>query len=84
MGPPPSRRASETNAAGCGGFRKHHASPVPHLPLHATHPLERGRDIHTIQKLMGYKDIQTTAIDTLLSAARRTYMGQYAGQYELS
>jgi site-specific recombinase XerD len=44
--------AGVTKAASCHTFR--HAF--------ATHLLERGQDIHTIQELLGHQDVSTTMI----------------------
>lgn len=43
-----------------------HKSATPHTFRHsfAIHRLERGQDIHTIQELMGHRDVKTTRIDT--------------------
>ncbi|MFN5194028.1 MAG: tyrosine-type recombinase/integrase [Cyanobacteriota bacterium] len=45
------------------GIRK---PATPHTFRHffATHLLERGQDIRTIQELMGYRDVNTTMIYT--------------------
>ncbi len=48
------RRAGLTRPAGCHTFRHGFA---PHL-------LEDGYDIHTVQELLGHKDVGTTLIST--------------------
>ncbi len=55
--------AGVTKAASCHTFR--HSQWLRHAGLRpgsATHLLERGQDIRTIQELLGNKDVSTTMI----------------------
>lgn len=58
-------RICETAGIGAGIERKTH----PHMPRHAfaTHLLDRGTDVRTIQVLLGHAKLSTTAIYTLVS-----------------
>jgi site-specific recombinase XerD len=55
--------AGTTKPAGCHTFR--YSQWLRHVGLRpgkATHPLERGQDIGTIQELLGHSDLRTTMI----------------------
>ncbi len=64
--------AGITKPAGCPSFR--HSQWLRHAGLRpgkATHLLERGQTIRTIQELLGHSEVRTTMIGTLCSTAAR-------------